>query len=130
MAKTDQNVTMYVNNQRTLKYTVTDDDNGGNVDLTAFNTLPADIKWTLSRINSSGTILKDSPVVEKKESQSGEITISGSGNEVAEVNLDSADTATLQAGSYWMELELFDVAGERVVVATGTMTLLTNVTNT
>lgn len=132
MAKTEQNDTMYVNNQRTLEYTVTDEDNSNNpLDLTPYTAgAPADIKWTLSRIDQSGNVLKDSPVLEKKYTTAGQITVSGASNEVAGVNLLSADTASLTAGDYWMELELFDAAGERVVIATGTMTLLVNVVNT
>jgi hypothetical protein len=123
MVQTDQNDTMYAGNKRTLRFTVLDEDNNdAPLDLTPFT-----IKWAMSKVNQEGQFLL-TPVLEKILGSG--ITITGPDDNIAVVELLGADTDTLNAADYYMELELFDGSNESVVVATGTMTIIANVENT
>lgn len=133
MASLNQNDTFYAGNSRVLQYTVVNADAAGSpaLDLTAFGTDPADIKWTLVAVASNGSPVVDSPLVEKKRSLgTSSIQITSAATGVLQVKLAPADTANLAPRAYYSELELFDGVGGQVVVATGTITLLPNVVNT
>jgi len=118
---------MYAANKRVLEYTVTDaDDSDAPLDMSSYTY----VKWAMSRIDSEGNILT-SPILEKTKA-AGDIVLSSSGagtNNVASVTILTADTTNLLTGSFHTELELTDSAGESVVLATGTLTILKNVVN-
>jgi len=126
MAVANQTDTIYAGNKRTLKFAVTDQDTAGSP---AFNLTNLIAKWTLARVGADGSVLTSAPVVEKKSTTGTQITITNAAGGLLEVYLVEVDTLTL-LGDFYFELELFDVAGAHVVVATGTMTILPNVTNT
>jgi len=127
MVKVDQNHTIYAGNKVTLQYTVVDEDNGdAPFDLTANAPI---IRWAMSRISGSNYLT--APLFEKTLA-AGDIVVSGAGNEIASVTLVGADTGTPAnnyVGDFYTELELVDGAGESIVVATGTLTIRSNVVN-
>ena len=125
MAVTDQAVTMYAGNLRTLRVTVTDEDVVGSPakDLTGLT-----VKWALSRQDTSGNFLT-TPVLEKKSTTPSELTVTDAPGGEFEVYLVPADTAALFGTFYW-EAEVFDATPAGVVVATGTLEILRNVVNT
>lgn len=124
MVTTGLTDTMYANNLRTLRFTVTDEDAGGSPpkDLTSL-----DLKWALARINSEGAY-STTPVLEKSSDNASEIAKTDPTNGVCEVYLDPADTLAL-SGEFYFELEVFDPGGRGVVVSTGTLTINRNVVN-
>ena len=125
MAVTDQAVTMYANNLRTLRITVTDEDSVGSPskDLTGLV-----VKWALSRQDTSGNFLT-APILEKRSTTPTELTVTDAVNGIFEVYLVPADTAALVGTFYW-EAEVFDATPSGVVVATGTLEIVRNVVNT
>ncbi|MBI4695572.1 MAG: hypothetical protein HY749_16265 [Gammaproteobacteria bacterium] len=122
MAKTGQDDTFYCNNPRTLRYTIADEEVGGALDLTGLAP-----KWALVRLKSDGTY--DATPVLQKVLNSG-ITIVSVVDGQLNVQIDPVDTRDLAPGKYYHELEIFDNTGNGIVAATGTLTLLRNVTNT
>lgn len=124
MVQTDQDDEMYAGNKRVLRYTVLDEDNGN----IAFDLSSYTIKWAISRLDQNGNFLT-TPVLEKHSTVPGEITVSGADNNIASVLLVGADTDDL-SGDFYIELEVFDVSLESVVVATGKLTINRNVVNT
>jgi len=126
MVVADQTDTMYANNRRVLKFTVTDEDNGGALDLTGLV-----VKFALARFDSEGQPIKSNPLVDKRSDVSAEVTITDAANGLVEVELVTSDTASLAdqgETAYYFELEVFD-GTDPVVVATGTLTIRRNVTN-
>lgn len=125
MVNKNQDAEMYAGNKRSLQFTISDEDTTGSPakDLSGLT-----VKFALSLMDSSGNF-QTTPTVEKTTDNSGEITISGSSNEIATVVLVPADTSAL-AGDYYMELEAFDGTPAGIVLATGTLTIIRNVTNT
>jgi len=136
MAKTDQNFTMYVGERKTARIAVVDQD-AADVPLnisTGFD----NVKWAMVAIDPATGSFGTAPILEKKSTVAQSET---GGNEIDFVNVDgtldgadvqiiNADTTSLSAGDYYHELEGFDTAGEGVVLATGTITILKNLVNT
>lgn len=120
MAVTGLTDTMYAGNPRTFTFTVTDEDASGSPAKDLTDLTP---KLTLSRISASTGLPLKTPEVEKTG------TVTDAPNGVLTVALVPADTADLE-GEYYLELELFDLSDVGVVVATGTLTIQRNVTNT
>lgn len=122
MAVTTGTATMYAGNKLALAFTVTDENGGGAKDLSGFS-----VFWALSRFKADGTTPRTTAVLEKSTASG--IAISGASSNVATVSLASADTTSLKPGAYYYELEVVDGLSERVVVATGTLTINPNVVN-
>ncbi len=124
MTDTNQDDEFYVNNDRVLKFMLTDDDNSGDpLNLTGFT-----IVWAMSSISRKG-IVSSTAVLEKKTGGEG-IVITDAAGGLCEVTIDKADTASLAPNAYHHELEVIDGSGLCVVNAVGTLTLLLNVVNT
>jgi hypothetical protein len=123
MAKTNQDDTFYANNQRVLKFTVVDSDNGD----IAFDLTGYTIKWALSKYNSKGAYLTTE--ILGKSTTGGGVVVTNAAGGLCEVTLDGADTASL-SGAYYHELEATDGLSVSIVLATGKLTILKNVVNT
>lgn len=125
MAKTNQNDTIYANNVRTWEFTVINADATPNipVNLTGYT-----VQWALSRFAPDGTYSTNA-VLEKDNQSKGGVVITDAVNGVVQVNILDSDTAAL-FGKFYQELEIVDTVGNAVVVATGTITILKNVSNT
>lgn len=126
MAKIGQDATFYQNNTVTLRFTAVDEDTVGEpaLDITSYR-----VFYALSRYSSSGTPLTASPVIDRDSTDDPAIvvkTVPASG--VVEVRLTNALT-NIAARDYYQELELVDGLGNRVVCATGNVTILPNVVN-
>lgn len=124
MAMTNQNDEMFAGNNRTIRYTVVDQDTAGNPpkDVTGL-----DFRWALCRFSAAGDVLK-TPLLEFTTASPSKVNVTDAPNGVVEVYLAHADTATLAAGDYYMELEAFvTLSGFSLVVATGTLTINVNV---
>lgn len=126
MVEVNQDVTLYKNNKATLRYVVVDNDAVGTPrkDITGLV-----IKWAMSIQNDNGQFDATSFDVEKKSTVSGEVTVTNAAQGELDVDIISADTISLPAASYRMQLEAFD-GSEGVMLSTGKMTLLENITNT
>lgn len=131
MAVRDQTDQMFAGNDRVLRFTMTDEDAGGDFDLTLAGRVS---RFALAQIGPNGPITA-TPVVTKDQGNPGEITldpIHGLGTNIANVNLVGADTAALaDAGStdYYFEYEVTEAGGGTIVMATGTLTIDPNVVN-
>lgn len=121
MVVTSNTDTMYANNKRTLRFTITDEDAGGStpLDLTGYTA-----KWAISKEEG-----KTTPILEKATGGNG-ITVTDAANGELEVALDPEDTVSLKPQAYYMELEVFDGSNDGLVVATGTLTIKANIVNT
>lgn len=125
MAVTDQVDTIFAGNKRTLKFAITDADTVG---APAFNLTNLVLKFTLTRVSADGNILT-TPLIEKKSTSATQLVVTNAAGGLCEVYLVEADTLTL-LGDFYFELEAYDVSNEHVVLATGTLTIKPNVTNT
>lgn len=112
--KTEQDATLYVGKDYTLKFTETDTE-----DLSNFN----EITYAFADSNSAASNHFT------KTKSGGGITTSGSSNEVAEVTINGSDTSSLSAGRYYHELETEDGSGNEQVAARGEVILLPSRTN-
>lgn len=126
MAEVNQNDTFYRNNARVIAYAITDKDAVGNppLDLTSLT-----FKWALAPFDEIDKVFATTPVLEKKSTTPGEITVTDAPQGLVEVSLTPADTASF-LGRFYHELEAFDGSGNGTVVATGFITFLQNVVNT
>lgn len=121
MAVTDQRDTFYAGNVRNYTFSVDDSDNpGSKLDLTG-----ATITFALSKYLSA-TQWSKTPSVEKSIGDG--ITVTNASQGALTVTLSNEDTATLE-GEFYFELEVTDVSSNAVVVATGRVTIVRNVTN-
>lgn len=121
MAVTDQRDTFYAGNVRTYPFSVDDENNPGNkLDLTGMT-----VAFALSKYLSASAWSK-TPLVEKSIGDG--ITITNASQGALTVTLSPDDTASLE-GEFYFELEVTDASANPVVVATGRITLLRNVTN-
>lgn len=123
MASINQNDSFYANNKRTLEFTITNKD----VDpVAALDLTGKHLRWSMSRQNDDGSY-STNPVLQKTLSSG--ITVTDAAGGVAEVLLDAIDTLKL-SGKYHHELEVLDADDTNaVIVATGTLTILKNITN-
>lgn len=92
------------------------------------------VKWSISLIDSStGTFDPTLPLLEKTTDNVGDMTlVNGPTGEIT-VNIDALDTsaAGITAADYHFQLEVFDGSGlNGVVVSTGTITFVDNITET
>lgn len=127
MVVADQTDSMYQGNRRKLVFTIVDEDSPLTVkppkDLTGFV-----VKFALARFDQNGLPVKKNPLVDLSSTGS-QITVTGADNNVIEVTLEFADTATVSPNDYYFEVEVFDVMANSEVVATGTLTIMVNVNN-
>jgi len=115
---------IYQGNRRDLIFTVRDEGGSSAKDITGMTAT-----FAISRTNDEGVPLK-TPVVDHSSSDaSPQVVITDYVNGIVEVAILQADTENLAAGEYYFELELTDVSSNSVVVATGTLTVYTNVNN-
>lgn len=120
MSETNSTLTFFAGNYHKLSFTITDEDNGGALNLTGLT-----LKWAMT----PGTIAKYSktPKLEKTP------TVTDAVGGLCEVVILSADTggATgIGPASYYWELEATDGTGELTVLAVGQIDLKLNVENT
>ena len=124
MAVTDLAFSMYQGNRRVLNFTVLDEETSNPKDLSTF-----EVTFAVALMNSSGIPVRSNPVIDHRTTDiSPQVTITDAANGLVQVELLCADTENLAARDYYFELEVHD-AFCGVVVATGTMTLQTNVSN-
>lgn len=125
MVVANQTDSMYAGNHRKLQFTVYDEDGTTPKSLTGFT-----VRFTLSRVSPTGSVLYKAPVVEHTNADVAKVTVLDQGTDPGRVNvfLVAADTATLLGDFYW-ELELKDILDNTVVVSTGTLTINFNVVN-
>lgn len=125
MAVTGQTFSMFQGNRKVLRFSLTNEDTPGVLDMTNIPTF----KFAMARIDASGNPLKSNPVVDLSTgAQVVRVTpVATSG--VVTVELLYANTATLNPGDYYFELEATDSSGFTEVVATGTGTINVNVNN-
>ena len=118
---------IYAGNRRVQQFTVTDEDSVGSP---AYDLTGLIVKYALARF-SNGAPLKDDPLLDFATTDgSPQVVITVAASGIIEVTLLPADTSGLQPDDYYFELEVFNAAGdEGVVVATGTLTVRTNVEN-
>lgn len=124
MAQTNQDDTFYAGNTRVLQFAITDAEVDPPVplDLTGCT-----VQWALSAMLIDGSY--DTVAILKKDSAGTDVIIDGDPSTgIVRVRIRPADTAEL-AGRYYHELEVIDVAGNPVVVATGYLTINPNVVN-
>lgn len=122
MAQTNQNDTFYANNIRVLEFTLTDEDAEAPLDLTGCT-----VRWALSALLIDGSY-DTTPVLRKDSVTAGGIVVENASAGTLRVEIEAADTADL-SGRYYHELEVLDAAGDPVVVSTGYLTILANVSN-
>lgn len=124
MATTDLAVSFYAGNRHVLRFTITDEDTTGSP---AKDITGKTLKFAMSKF-SNGVPLK-TPVLEKSTASG--IVITDGTNGECEVTILDTDTAAFLPADYYFELELFEPGPtDPLVVATGTITLLRNITNT
>ncbi len=89
------------------------------------------LEWVLSAIDPATNLYSAEPLVCKTEA-SGITFPDGSGgvDGIVDVTLVAGDTSALAPGKYHFELEAFDATPEGVVLAEGTLTILSNVLST
>lgn len=122
MVKKAQDDEFYANNLRTFRFTLTNEDDGGDpLDLTGL-----ELKWAMSRVSEDG-VYSTKAVVEKCTEDS-TITIIDAPNGIIELSLTPTDTENL-SGIFYHQLEVFDGASSAIVVAEGTFTILRNIIN-
>lgn len=114
--KTDQNETMKSGDAKTIRVTVTDDDNSGvPLDLSGMT-----IRWWASRKNSSGVF--SSTAIIQKDTVGGGITVPDAAGGVFEVSLDPADTEDIGDAELFHEAQLTD-SGSPSTIMDGTLTI-------
>ena len=123
MARTEQDATFYSNNDFVLSFTLYDDDA---TPVTVLDITGASLTWALSHSLSANNPNKTPLLI--KSTAAGGITITDAPNGLVSVTISDADTEFLR-GTFYHELELTDTSGNKSVQATGTITLLRNVTN-
>ena len=124
MVVKDQPFELYQGNRRILVFGIVEEDGPGYLDLSGMT-----VTFAVARTNDEGVPLRNNPVIDLSSADlSTQVAITDAVNGAVQVTLDCPDTETLAAGSYYWELEVHDDSC-KVVVATGTMTLLTNVNN-
>lgn len=123
MVVKDQSVELYQGNRRILTFQVVEEAGPGYLDLSGLT-----VKFAVARTNDEGVPLKKNPVIDLKSTSGIQVAITDAPNGAVRVTLECADTEALPAGTYYWELEVFDSTCS-VVVATGSLTLLTNVNN-
>lgn len=107
---TKQNFTMHSGDDKTLQFTVKDQD-GVVVDITG-----ASITWAFAaRVGATA--------IASKTVGSG-ITITDAAAGVFQVTIDAADTASLTGGVLYHEAQLVDSGGVKSTIAYGDMTIL------
>jgi hypothetical protein len=122
MARTNQDATFYSNNTFNLAFCLFDDDQTPAVPL---DITGASLYWVLTNIDGSGNP-DDCPIIVKSIGDGITVT-NASGGELT-VAIDAEDTSSL-TGTFYHELELVDIASNRTVQSTGTITLRKNVIN-
>lgn len=124
MVVKDQNVEIYQGNRRRLIFTVQDEEGPGVKDLTGLN-----LTFAVARMNDEGVPLKKNPVIDHRTTDTpAQLVVTDPANGVVEFTFLCPDTESLAAREYYWELEAHD-ATCGVVLATGTLTVLTNVNN-
>lgn len=108
MTSANQTATMVSGDDTVVELTVT------NADDTAADLSGSSLTFALAD--------SDNSVVVEKTTSDGEITITGTDDDVAEVQLDAADTADL-AGRYQMELEEETSGGDTATLMQGVLTI-------
>lgn len=125
MAKKQQDDEWYEANPRVLTFVVTDEDNG---DVALDMSAPGwTARWAMSRIRDDGSYSR-TPTLEKTFGSG--VEFSNAVNGEVEVSITEADTEGLGGKTYHHELEVVNPAGQPVVVAVGTITMLLNLDNT
>lgn len=124
MVVKDQAVEVYQGNRRVLTFQVVEEDGPGYLDLSGYVA-----KFAVARTNDEGIPLRANPLVDIASTDSlPQVVITDAVNGAISVTLDCPDTEALAAGTYYWELEVFDTSCG-TVVATGSLTVLTNVIN-
>lgn len=127
MAVQNQSITLFRGNKIKLRFTVTDEDQAGSPAKPLTGLV---IKFSLAKFDDAGNPIRANPLLDfASDDASPQVVITDSVNGIVEVTLLKVDTEGLSPSDYYVELEAFDVSGESVVVATGTLTLLQNVLN-
>lgn len=109
-----QNFELVSGNDKTLKFTLTDEDDAA-VDLTG-----ATIVWAFAK-----TATAKSPLFEYTSPTN--VTITDASGGLFEVEIQSADTLVLKGGEYYHEARVESAAGNKITVAYGVVSLLDNV---
>ena len=124
MAINDHTLEMYQGNRRLLVFTVEDEETGNAKDLTGLSAT-----FAMAHMNQQGIPARSNPVVDLSSTDpSAQVRITDAAGGVIEVELLCPDTLTLPAKDYHFQVEVHDsICG--VMVATGTITLLTNIYN-
>lgn len=123
MAREDQDDAFYAGNRRTLRYSIDDQDNPGQ----KLNLSGLTFKWALVNKRSDGTY--DLTPILQKTSAAGGIAVTNAATGALEVYLLDADSASL-AGDYYYQLEATDGDGNKMMLATGTLTIKRNIIET
>lgn len=117
---------IYAGNRRIQRFTVTDEDTSGSP---AYDLTGLVVKYALARFGTNGEPLRSNPLLDFSSAVA-QVTITDAANGIVEVELLPADTVDLTPADYYFELEVYNGAEtEGVVVATGTLTVRTNVEN-
>ncbi len=110
----------FLNNEHVMGFTISD------VDLTSRH-----VKFAMAVVDDAGEFDVTDPLVEKTNQSVGEMTDVDLLTGQIDVNILAADTASLEAGTYHFQLEVFDTSGTTpVVVASGEIELVLNITET
>src|SRR5262245_31078550 len=119
---------LYAGNRRVMRFTVTNEDTAGSppYDLTS-----SIVKFALAAFGGNGLPLKKNPKLDFSSlDASPQVVVTTPLSGIVEVELLPADTINLAPGDYYFELEVFNnTQTQSVVVATGTLTIRTNVEN-
>ncbi len=126
MAKTDQNATVYRGNRKVLRYTVTDEDNGGAaLDITTYT-----IRWAATRTDTSGNPIESGAVIDLNTTDDPtQVVKTAPASGVVDVTLVEANTTELTPGTYYIELEGVDASAHSEVFAVGTLIIEPNIDN-
>lgn len=127
MAKTGQADELYTNNRWVLRFVVVDEDVPGEppLDITGHT-----IYFALTKLNTQGNPIAASPVIDKNSTaHPTEVVITDASQGEVDVILDESVTVAVRPGEYYVELEDKDALGNPVVVMTGNLTVLPNVSN-
>jgi hypothetical protein len=125
MVVRNQSTEIYQGNTRILQFSVKDEDGTSAKNLTGYSAT-----FCAARTNEEGTPLRKNPVIDHSTTDaSPQLVITDGPGGVIEFTFASADTTNLPAGDYYFELEVTDGALASLVVATGTLTVYTNVNN-
>lgn len=127
MVVKSQDDEMFEDNKRVFSFTITDDDAVGSPakDLTGLTIYYALSTQSNGKYSSTPFLVKSSP--------SSGIVVTDAVNGLLDVTLDTADTAGKGSPDgviFHMQLEGEDGSGNRVMLATGNLTVLSNIANT